>query len=184
MNVAEWESMIGGKSYLFFYQKTGGKHMLTVSDVEGNEEQKIIKTGLLSLLLGVDEKFDLDGKEARLTVYGEEKTVDIVVDGAYLRSGKAYEKLPAWEVMIFVILCALMPVVTLTIAPVDHYWRSGSTLFIPIIMALFLAELCFYIAKLNSGGSLKSIVRIIYCVIFTLICWAFGFFMLHIGMPY
>jgi len=87
--VSEWESQIDEKNYSFTHEKTKGKHVLTV-----NGDPTVLKASAKSVLLGFDEPFMLDGKEARLVFRG--RIPDIVIDGKYLQSGKTYMRAPVW----------------------------------------------------------------------------------------
>ena len=152
-SITQWENQINGKNYLFSHKKSGSTHTVTY-----NGSQAVIKGGFMSAIIGFDEKFILDGKEARLVI--EKNKPDIVVDGVYLQSGKQYIQRPAW-VMVFAIICILIPIVSL-----------GGAL--PVILGLGGAALCVSASK----TSLPTITRVFLCTAVTLTAWLLWFFLI------
>lgn len=146
----EWENQVDGKNYAFSYQKVKGKHVLTI-----NGTPTEIKSGFKSSMLGFDEKFMLDGKEAQLVI--NNKVPDIAVDGVFLKSGKKYVPSPAW-VVVFSILCLLIPIISL-----------GGAL--PALLGCGGLALCVSVSK----TSLPSAVRVILCTLITLLAWVLWF---------
>lgn len=144
----EWESTINNKNYAFSYQRVKGKHILTINGVPNT-----IKVSFFSTLFGFDEKFDLDGIEARLVI--ERQIPDIVANGIYVKSGKAYRSRPVWAT-VFAFICIAMPVATL-----------GGAL--PMVFGLFGGILCIRVSK----TSLPIAARIILCTLITLAVWSY-----------
>lgn len=155
-NQEQWQSTINDKNYEFSYKKNKGNHEISV-----NGTMVSLKAGLWSSLLGFDENFTFDGTEARLIVDG--KGPDVAVNGAYLQSGKKYIERPAW-VMIFVILCILIPVLSL-----------GGAL--PVLLGLGGAAICVGASK----ADLPMAVRILLCIAITALAWG-ALFALGIGI--
>ncbi|MCL2253177.1 MAG: hypothetical protein FWC09_01910 [Lachnospiraceae bacterium] len=151
-----WQSVINEQNYEFSYQKVKGKNILTV-----NGTPNTIKVGFLSSLLGLDEKFDFDGKEARIVMVKGQP--DIVINDTYLKSGKPYIARPAWAI-VFAILCFAIPVVSL----------GGA---IPIVLGFAGAALCVTVSK----SSLSMAVRLILCILITVVAWVL-WFALIVGM--
>jgi len=149
----EWSSEIDGKSYAFSHQIIKGKHTLAVNGVSNT-----IKAGFVSSVIGFDEKFDLEGKEARLVMVKNEP--DIVVDDVFLRSGKNYVQRPAWA-MVFIVACILIPIISL-----------GGAL--PIVLGFGGAGACVAVSK----TSLTNIVRIILCIAITILAWVLWFLLI------
>ena len=141
-----WESIINQKNYTFSYQKIKGKHTLTVNGVS-----QTLKCGFMSALFGFDEEFNLDGTNARLVI--EKKIPDIVVDDVYVQSGKKYIKRPKW-VIVFVIICLLVPVVTI----------GGA---IPALIGFGGAALCVSVSK----SALSTAIRVVLCSFISLAAW-------------
>lgn len=155
-NPIEWISEINGKSYEFSYQRVKGITVLTV-----NGEPIEIKAGIMSSILGFDEAFMLDGMEARLVI--QKKKPDIVLNGTFLQSGKAYVQRPAW-VMVFFVICILIPIVSL-----------GGAL--PALFGLGGAGLCVSVSK----TSLSVFIKVILCIGISLLAW-FLWFLLIFGI--
>ena len=149
----QWESQIDGKSYAFTHEKIKGKHIITA-----NGAQSEIKGGFMSTMLGFDEGFTLDGREARLVI--ERNKPDVVVGGVYLQSGKQYVKRPAW-VLAFAIICILIPIVSL-----------GGAL--PALLGFAGAAICVSVSK----SSLPAAARVALCVVITLLAWILWFVLL------
>ena len=101
--ITEWESEYEGKTYAFSHEKVNGSHVLKI-----NGEVVIIKPGIKSVWLRLDEPFVFDGKEARLVM--ENKLPDVAVAGTFLKSGKPYEALamPDWLWGFFLLLLPLV----------------------------------------------------------------------------
>jgi len=152
----QWESKIDGKSYAFSHEKVKGRHILTANGL-----QTEIKGGFISALLGFDEKFTFEGREARLVI--EKNKPDVIIDGVYLQSGKNYIKRPAW-VLVFAIICILIPIVSL-----------GGAL--PFVIGFLGATLCVSVSK----SSLPTAARVILCLVITVIAWLL-WFLLIIGI--
>lgn len=148
--ITEWQTEINGNYYNISHEIIKRKHMLTI-----NESTQEVRCGFTSAVIGFDEKFMLDGMEARLVF--EKNKPDIVVNGIFLRSGKTYIQRPTWAV-VFPLICALIPIVSL----------GGS---IPFLLAFVGATLCIYVAK----TSLPPAARIILCVVITLLVWFLWF---------
>ena len=146
--VSQWESQIDGLTYAFEHEKIKGKHMLTVN---GNPME--IKGGFNSGLLGFDEPFMLDGREARLVIEG--KKPDIVINGVYLQSGKQHRPRPAW-VIAFAVLCGVLIIV-------------GGAL--GALIGICGAALCV----LASKASISTVVRVILCIVITMSTWLVWF---------
>jgi len=149
----EWESTISGGRYTFSYEKIKRKHTLTVNGVP-----HVIKVGFLSAMLGIDEKFDLNGREARFVMVRGKP--DVVVDDVHLQSGKPYVKRPTWAI-VFAFICLAIPVVSL-----------GGAL--PILLGLGGASLCIMVAK----STLPLAVRVMLAVIITIAAWVLLFVLL------
>ena len=147
MNNTQWESQINGIEYQFSYEKLRGKHKITV-----NGESTEIEGGFMSTLLGFDEKFLIDGKEARLVI--EKNKPDVVLDGAYTQSDKLYVKRPVW-VMVFVVLCMIIPI----------FNRLSGAL--PAFLGLGGIALCVTVSK----TPLPNSVRLLLCIIVTAAAW-------------
>ncbi|MCL2547504.1 MAG: hypothetical protein FWE06_10055 [Oscillospiraceae bacterium] len=152
----EWVSQIDGKDYSFSYEKVKGKHVLTANGVPIE-----VKASFWSMILGFDEGFMLDGKEARLVV--ESKEPDVVIDGQYVRSGKVYVKRPAW-VLVFAVLCILIPIVSL----------GGA---IPAVIGFCGAAGCVSVSK----TTLSTPIRVLICTGITVLAWVL-LFLLGIGL--
>jgi len=148
--ITQWESQIDGEKYEFSHQKVKGRHLLTVN---GNLIE--IRGSFMSTLLGFDEKFTLDSKEARLVI--ERNVPDVVVGGIYLQSGKKYIPRPAW-VLVFAVMCLLVPVISL----------GG---LIPAVLGFGGTAVCVSVSKTD----LPSIAKVIICVIITLAAWLLVF---------
>lgn len=143
----QWTSVIGEYSYAFTYEKLkSNKHLLTVN---GNPVE--IKAGFLSQILGFDETFMLYNMEARLVI--EKGIPDVVVNGVHLQSGEPYKKRPVW-MMVFAIICVLIPIVSL-----------GGAL--PVLIGIGGAAICASISK----SSLSTAVKVILCIVTTSVAW-------------
>ena len=151
--ITKWESQIDGTNYTFLHEKVKGIHILTVNGVKTD-----IKGGFMSMMLGFDEKFMLDGREARLVI--EKNKPDVIIDGVYLQSGKQYVQRPAW-VTVFAIICVLIPIVSL-----------GGAL--PAILGFAGAALCVSVSK----TSLPAALRLILCTVITLLAWIVWFLLI------
>ncbi|MCL2816924.1 MAG: hypothetical protein FWD39_00870 [Clostridiales bacterium] len=149
----EWKSTINGKNYAFSYQKIQGKHTLTVNGVSNT-----IKSGFISSMFGFDEKFDLDGTEARLVI--QKNQPDIVVNGVYIKSGKQYIPWQSWS-FIFAVICIAIPFVSL-----------GGAL--PGAIGFGSAALCVVAAR----NPQPIAVRVLICTLITASAWALWFLIL------
>ena len=96
--IKEWKSEIEGKIYDFSLEKVKRSQVLTVNGIPIK-----IKPRFISMILGFDEKFILDDKEARLVI--ERNNSDVVIDGFFLESGKKYIEPPIWlwHLLLYVI---------------------------------------------------------------------------------
>ena len=92
----EWECEVNGKKYKFSYKKSIWEQVLVVNGVP-----QTLKSSLSSVI-GFDEAFDLDGREARLII--EKDKPDIAIDGKFVQSGEPYKPKPKWAV-VFAVLC-------------------------------------------------------------------------------
>ena len=99
--VTEWESQYGDKTYAFSYEKVKGKQVIKV-----NGEATELKPTFWSRVLGFDEPFSFDGKDARLVVL--DKKPDVAVDGMFLQSGTPYVKTPKWVIVFSALLLPLI----------------------------------------------------------------------------
>ena len=151
-----WESVIDDKVYSFSYKKVKGKHIITV-----NQTEYIVKGSFVSAMLGFDEAFEFDGFQARLVI--ERGRADVVVNGAYLQSGKRYVTRPTWAV-VFGLFNILIPVVSL----------GG---LIPAVLGILGAMACVGVAK----SQLPLAVRVVLAVVITAFAW-FLWFLLILGM--
>jgi|AKZA01.1.fsa_nt_gi hypothetical protein len=151
--ITEWESEIDGKYYKISHQKIKSKHVITV-----NESSVEIKDSFMNTIIGFDEKFTLDGMEARLVI--ENNKPDVVVNGVFLQSGKKYIQRPAWS-LIFAVICMLIPIVSL-----------GGAL--PFLLGGAGATLCVNVSK--TSWSLAA--RVISCILFTLVAWLLWFYLM------
>nr|WP_319489335.1 hypothetical protein [uncultured Caproiciproducens sp.] len=105
-----WSYIVDNKSYQisFIPNQWSGKHKLTVNGEEIKLDRKPFQS-----FAGLDQPINFGGKEARFVLIGNK--VDIAIDGKYLSSRKAYmplKSIPGW-VWIFVVACALIPIVAL-----------------------------------------------------------------------
>lgn len=146
----EWQSNINGQIYNFSHSIVLGKHNLTINGVSNT-----IKGSFFSSILGFDEPINFDGIEARLVV--ERKKPDIVVNGVYLQSQKPYIPRPKWSI-VFVILCILIPIISL-----------GGAL--PAVIGVVGALACVQISK----TSLPVAARIALCILITAAAWVLWF---------
>ncbi len=151
--ITEWESQINGKDYKISYERIKGKHVVTV-----NGEPTTVKCGFMSAMIGFDEKFMIDGNEARLVIARNKP--DIVVNGVFLQSGKEYIHRPAWA-MGFALACVLIPIVSL-----------GGAL--PILFGIGGATLCINVSR----SSMSTLARVISCTFITLAAWILWFVMI------
>ena len=155
-----WQSTIDGYLYDFNHQIVNKKHVLVVN---GNPIE--FKTSFMSTLLGFDEGFSLNGKEARLIV--DKNGPDVALDGVLLQSGKKYVARPAW-VLVFVILCIAIPIISL-----------GGLL--NMLFGLGGMSACVAVSKTG----LPTIARVLLCVLVTLVAWGCWFLLvLWIAMQY
>jgi len=154
--ITQWECQIDGRGYAFSHEKVKGKHVLTSNGVPIE-----IKGGFLSMILGFDETFMLDGKETRLVI--EKNVPDVVADGVYTQSGKVYTQRPGW-VLVFAILCLLIPIVSL----------GGA---IPAVLGILGIAFCVSVSK----SSMSVSARVIVCILITLAAWVL-WFLLMVGI--
>jgi len=145
-NQNEWQSVINGKQYDFSYQIIQKKPNLFI-----NGEPTVIKPGFWGSFFGVEQEINLDGQEATFAI--PKKTPDIAVNGVFLRSGKPFEKRPFW-VFIFAAICLAIPIASL-----------GGAL--PFLLGFGGAALCMMVSR----SSLKPFLRVIVCVLITLVAW-------------
>lgn len=148
-----WTSTINGVNYEFSYERVKGKHILTINGVP-----QVLKMGFMSAILGFDEAFDLNGLQARLVITKNQP--DIVVNDTYLQSGKRYSPRPKW-VLAFVILCVAIPIVSL----------GGA---IPVLLGLVGAALCATISR----SSVSTLIKVLLCIVTTLVAWVLWFLLL------
>lgn len=153
--IKEWKSEIEGKIYEFSLEKVKRSQVLTVNGIPIK-----IKPGFMSMILGFDEKFILDDKEARLVI--ERNKPDVVIDGFFLESGKKYIEPPIW-VMAFVIICNLIVVVNL-----------GGLL--PAILGLSGGSLCLKVSR----KSFPIVFRVLLCTVITVLAWSLWFWVIKI----
>ena len=144
--ITQWYSVINNTNYNFVYEKKKGKHTLTINDVP-----HVIKAGFISTMIGFDEKFTFDGVDARLVI--EKKIPDVVINNTFLQSGKHYVERPRWS-MIFVIICVLIPIVSL-----------GGAL--PALLGFGGASMCVNVSKKDK----PTAVKIILCIVITFLVW-------------
>ena len=144
--ITQWESQIDGRHYVFSHERKRGKHTLITNGVPME-----MKGSFLSSVLGFDEGFFLDGKEARFVF--EKNQPDIAVNHSFLRSGKDYIKRPAW-VLVFAALCLIIPIISM----------GGA---IPVILGFAGASLCVTTSK----STLPIVVRAMLCTVITLAAW-------------
>ncbi|MDR2598752.1 MAG: DUF1266 domain-containing protein [Oscillospiraceae bacterium] len=143
---SQWKSRIDGFDYSFSHEKVKRKHILTV-----NGEPIEIKGGFLSSIIEFDEKFMFYGKEARFVF--KKGVPDVAVNGVFLQSGKQYIQRPAW-VMVFIVLCGLIPIVAL-----------GGVL--PVLIGFGGIALCVSISK----TSLSTVIKVFLCIVSTIAVW-------------
>jgi hypothetical protein len=141
-----WESVINGNSYRFEYQKVKKDYILTVNGIE-----KRIKPGFLSQFLLFDERFDLDGIEARLILNRTEP--DIVINDVCVRSGKKNVMMPGWAPIFYVLNFAIVVI------------SFGGV--ISFLLSMLGAVGCVYASKLP----LPMIVRLLVCILITVVVW-------------
>lgn len=146
----EWKNEYEGKVYEFSHEKIRGTHVLTV-----NGEPIEIKGSFLSSVLGFDEGFTLDGKEARLVI--EKRKPEVVLEGVYLNSGQKHVIRPVWGI-VFAFLCILMPIVNL----------GGA---IPAALGVGGGMLCINISK----KPFSIAIRVILCIGVTALVWGIWF---------
>lgn len=148
--MTQWESPIYDRYYYFSHEFKKGKHILVANGVTIEMKNKFMNS-----FLGFDEPIQLDGIEARFVF--EKNEPDIAINGVFMRSGKNYVKRPAW-VLVFAILCALIPIISL----------GGA---IPVLFGLGGISLCV----ITSKSSLPSAIRVILCTVITLAAWILTF---------
>ena len=142
-----WISEIDEMTYEFTYQLVRKKgHTLTI-----NGEEQVIRPSFLSSFIGIDEEFTFDNQMAHFVIDRNEP--DIAVAGRLLRSGKNYVARPKW-VMVFVILCGLVPIITL----------GGA---IPVMIGMGGASACVAISKMETSTGLKVFL----CILVTIASW-------------
>ena len=141
-----WQSVVDGYQFEFSHTIENRKHVLSV-----NGTPIEFKTSLMSSLLGFDEGFQLQGREARLVI--DRNGPDVAIDGFYLRSGKKYVARPAW-VLVFAVLCILLPIVNL----------GG---FIPVVLGLVGMGACVALSRKD----MKTVPKVLLCVAITLAAW-------------
>ena len=142
-----WISEIDEMTYEFTYQLVRKKgHTLTI-----NGKEQVIRPGFLSSFIGIDEKFNFDKRMAYFVI--DRNGPDVAVAGRFLRSGKNYVARPKW-VIVFVILCGLVPIITL----------GGA---IPIMIGMGGASACVAISKMETSTGLKVFL----CILITIACW-------------
>ncbi|MDR2888995.1 MAG: hypothetical protein LBV33_04040, partial [Lachnospiraceae bacterium] len=153
-----WSGELNGKRYDISYQRVKGKNVVTTNGVE-----TVVKAGFMSSLMSFDEPFTFDNINARLVVVKGKP--EVVVNDVYLQSGKPYQKRPDW-LIVFVILCLLIPIVNL----------GG---FLPIALALAGIALCSAVSR--SEWSTK--VKVLVCTLITVADWLI-FFLVAVGFAF
>jgi hypothetical protein len=109
----------------------------------------------LGTLTGHDFPFALDGQDLRLTISPNLKEMDIVKDGVYLSSGKAYVPFPKWA-WLFVV--PLLPLV----------YVGGA---LGALIGIVGLSMCAKASKASMG----IIVRVLLCLGSTAAAWAVYF---------
>ena len=151
--ITQWESKIDDKNYTFSHEKLGGLRDIHNLSINGFVIE--IPSGYKSRMLGFDEMFMLDDREARLVV--KKGKPDIVIDGVFLQSGKQYVARP-WWIIIFQLLC--LPLILRQI---------GGLFGLPIAFA------GFFLCRKLSEFEMSSMRRFILCLAVTLGCWLITF---------
>ena len=154
----EWYSEIDGRLYDFAYDKIRGKHFVTI-----NGQTIRVKKSFISLILGFDEKFPLDTKEARLVI--QHGVADIAVDGQFLISEKTYRKRPAW-VLIFAVLCLSLIWFAGFLGLVDNFMGASGWVFGTLGMMA-----CVRVSK----ADLPTAVRMLFCLGIVFLTWLLWF---------
>ncbi len=142
----QWSIHMEGNTHSVQFQQDiwWGKHKLMVN----GQQVQLKKPSGLQALVGLDMPIDLGGKECRFVLLGNRP--DIAVDGVYIDSKQPYTGLKGmpWWAWIFVILCALIPVVALGGAIPAALGAVGALLCLrvsarPNMHAAFRALACF-----------------------------------------
>jgi len=149
--VLEWQSNIDGNAYIF---KIEHEKALTYS-LTINGEEITVKGGFISFMFGLDEPFELGGKDYRLVI--ARHGLDVVHNNKFLIAEKSYRERPAWA-WIFVVLNISLLFTSLILG-------AG---FVGGILGFISSRLCISASQARAA----TLNRVMVCVFITILTYA------------